>query len=129
MATKQNGFETEFVEKPPKVIQSECSVCLQVLRKPYQVTCCGYSFCRVCIESIKDGNNCCPCCKIEKFDFYPNKGLQRFLYEFEVYCTNKSQGCQWIGELGQLESHLNCSGVNTSDDQQKSCEYSEVLCQ
>ena len=30
---KQSEFECEFVEAPPKVIQSECSVCLQVLRE------------------------------------------------------------------------------------------------
>lgn len=33
------GFECEFAaEKPSDIIQSECPVCLQVLREPYQVS-------------------------------------------------------------------------------------------
>ena len=48
------GFECEFTEKPPKAVQSECPVCLLVLREPYQAMCCGYSFCKVCIEKIKE---------------------------------------------------------------------------
>lgn len=50
MAYQEGGFDCEFEEKPSKGVQSECPVCLLVLRKPYQVTCCGYGFCRVCIE-------------------------------------------------------------------------------
>lgn len=133
MEATRDGFEVEFVEKPPKAIQCECPVCLLVLREPYQVTCCGYSFCRGCIVSICDGKTCCPCCKAKKSNHFPNKGLQRSLYEFKVYCSNKTQGCQWVGELGQLESHLNCYSVSgtisTSDiKRQTVCEYAKVKC-
>ena len=39
----REGYEYEFVEKPPK---AECPICLLpvVLREPYQATCCGKSF-------------------------------------------------------------------------------------
>ena len=78
MGAKIDKFETECVEKPFRVI---ASYCLQVLN---QVTCCGYSFCQVCIKYINDQRkkNHCPCCKAKKFDYYPNKGS---LYEFEVH--------------------------------------------
>ena len=120
------GFECTFVEKPPKAIQSECPVCLLVLWEPYQVTCCGYSFCRVCTEQIKLKSSPCPCCKAQKLDYYPNKGLQRTLYEFQVNCIHQKQGCQWVGELGQLESHLNSKP--TGSKQFQGCQYTRIKC-
>ena len=119
------GFACEFVTKPPDAIQSECPVCLQVLREPYQVTCCGYSFCRDCIERVTDaGKSPCPCCNTTKFEYFPNKGLRRSLYEFKVYCANQSQGCQWIGGLGQLTNHLNIQALQSVDG----CQYVQVPC-
>ena len=106
-SNEPGGFTCEFVEKPPKGVQSECPVCLQTLRDPYQVTCCGYSFCRVCIERIKTDNKHCPTCNEENITIFPDKRLQRSLYDFEVYCTHKDKGCNWTGELRQLENHLN----------------------
>ena len=120
------GFECEFVERPPSVVQSECPVCLLVLRNPYQVTCCGYSFCRACIERIKLRDTPCPCCKEGQFDHYPNKGLQRSLNGFKVQCSNKEQGCQWEGELGQLDNHLNYNPP--VERRLKGCQFSELKC-
>ena len=82
-------------------------MCLQIIRDPYQVTCCGNSFCRVCIERIKTDNKHCPTCNEENITIFPDKRLQRSLYDFEVYCTHKDKGCNWTGELRQLENHLN----------------------
>ena len=82
-------------------------MCLQIIRDPYQVTCCGYSFCRVCIERIKTDNKHCPTCNEENITVFPDKRLQRSLYDFEVYCTHRDKGCNWTGELRQLENHLN----------------------
>ena len=124
MANIQGGYECQFVKKPPSFVQSECPICLQVLREPYQATCCGYSFCRACIERIKARDVLCPCCKSNRFDHYPNKGLQRSLCEFKVYCSNT--GCQWVGELGQLDNHLN---LNPSQQNQlQGCYLSQIKC-
>ena len=124
MANIQGGYECGFVKKPPSFVQSECPICLQVLREPYQATCCGYSFCRACIERIKARDVLCPCCKSNRFDHYPNKGLQRSLREFKVYCSNT--GCQWVGELGQLDNHLN---LNPSQQNQlQGCYLSQIKC-
>ena len=115
------GFECEFVEKPPEVFQSSCPVCLLILTKPYQVTCCGNSFCRACIQQIKIKNKSCPTCNKENFTDYSNLGLQRPLYGYKVYCSNKDEGCDWQGELGQLDKHL-----NLNPDQ--GCSYTKVKC-
>ena len=106
-AENRGGFDCEFVEPPPEVFQSECPVCLQIIRDPYQVTCCGYSFCRSCIERIKADNKPCPTCNEKGFSDYPNKGLKRSLYAFKVRCSHQKDGCEWTGELGQFDVHLN----------------------
>ena len=114
----EGGFDCEFVEKPAKGVQSECPVCLLVLKEPYQVTCCGYGFCRVCIERVRANNRGkpCPCCKAYRFDCFEDKGRKRLLNDYQVHCANKKQGCQWVGELGEhglkvisISSHLKTS--------------------
>ena len=101
------GFECDFVQEPQKAFQHECPICLLVLREPYQATCCGKSFCKECIEEVKVRSGKCPTCKTGNFFSYPNLGLQQSLYDFEVYCSQKSKGCEWRGELRELEKHLN----------------------
>jgi TNF receptor-associated factor 4 len=101
------GYDCQFIETPPEYLQTHCPICLLVLREPFQVTCCGKSFCRECIQHIKSVNSkCCPTCKTEGFDSFQNKGLQQPLYGFKVLCCNKEKGCDWQGELVQLQRHL-----------------------
>ena len=120
------GFECEFVEAPPEWLQTECPICLHILQEPHQVTCCGKSFCRQCIERVKAEHKPCPCCNKDKFNDFPNKGLQQPLYGFKVYCTNKGKHCEWKGELGDLEKHLN---QNLQDEKElEGCEFAEIKC-
>ena len=123
MSLAVTGFECEFIEQPPEVLQFSCPICLLILREPYQVTCCGNSFCRWCIQQIKTKNRPCPTCNQKNFTDYSNLGLQRPLYGFKVYCSNKDDGCDWQGELGQLDKHL-----NLNPDQEIGCSYTKVKC-
>ena len=121
------GFDCDFVEKPPRTFpQSECSICLLVLREPYQATCCGKSFCKGCIERIKARTHVCPTCKAENFFSYPNKGLQQSLYDFQVYCSHRSKGCEWTGELRELDNHLNSDPP--ADKSLEGCPFTVINC-
>ena len=120
------GLECEFVEKPPKAFQCECPICLLVLREPYQATCCGKSFCKECIHRIKAANQACPTCNDKKFTLFPNKGLQQSLYDFQVYCTHKSKGCEWTGELRELDNHLNSDPP--ADKSLQGCMFTLIKC-
>ena len=121
------GFECDFVEKPPKAFpQFECPICLLVLREPYQATCCGKSFCKECIHRIKAANQACPTCNEKDFTLFPNKGLQQSLYDFQVYCTHKSKGCEWTGELRELDNHLNSDPP--ADKALEGCPYTVIKC-
>ena len=119
------GIECEFVEKP-KEVQSECPICLLVLREPNQATCCGKSFCKECIEQVKANNQDCPTCNDKNFNLFHNKGLQQSLNDFEVYCSHKSKGCEWRGELRELDKHLNSDPP--ADKSLEGCPFTVISC-
>ena len=128
VSKQEGGFDCKFVEKPVSYLQSECPVCLLILREPYQVTCCGKSFCRVCIERVKADNKPCPCCNRKNFNDFANLGLQQPLYGFKVYCSNKGDGCEWTGELRQLDKHLNLNPDQT-EALLEGCALARIKCQ
>ena len=115
--SKAVGFECEFVDPPPKVLQIECPICLLILREPHLTSCCGHNFCRACIEKVKNEGKSCPICKEAQFTTFHNKGHERSMKELAVHCEHKEVGCSWSGELGKLDDHL-----------AKVCPYVEVKC-
>ena len=125
-AANRVGFDCEFVQQPTEVFQVNCPVCLLVLREPHQVTCCGYSFCQPCIEHVRSDKGSCPICNKAEYSLFPNKGFQRSLYELHVRCSHQKEGCQWTGELGELDNHLNENPV--LGQQFNGCEFTEIEC-
>ena len=124
MANEGDGFckdELTFLEEPPKEIEIECPICLQVmLNDPHLVSCCGHHFCGTCIKRVKDSNGACPYCKEKKYLTVSDKGCLRFINGLKVNCTNK--GCEWKGELKDLPAHLN------KGKREGQCQYEEVTC-
>ena len=123
----KQGFDCKFVEPPPAALQTDCPICLLVLREPYQVTCCGKSYCKSCIVCVIRAGKPCPCCLQDINNHFPNKGLQQPLYGFKVHCTHAESGCEWIGELGQLSGHLNIDPVSRNK-QLEGCGFTHVQC-
>ena len=57
---------------------------------------------------------------------FPDKRLRRSLYAFQVRCVHQKSGCEWIGELGELDGHLN---LNLELGRQLvGCEFAYVAC-
>ena len=120
------GYDCEFLERPSsKLVQADCPICLLVLREPHQVTCCGYSFCRGCIQRVRDAQNACPTCG-EEIISYPNIGLKRTLLALIVRCSRRGLGCEWEGELGELDRHLNQHPP--LEKLLEGCQFSDVEC-
>ena len=119
-----SGYDCEFVKKPPN--RSQCPICLLVPRDPYQTPCCGNAFCKDCITKIKLHKKPCPTCKTEDFLSYPDKGLERELYSSQVCCSFKSRGCDWRGELRQLDQHLNSN--SSQDNVLAGCDFLRICC-
>ncbi len=122
---RQGGFDCEFVEQPQEVFQVECPICLSVLREPHLVSCCGYNYCQLCIQRVQQDSPC-PTCNEAGFSVFPNKGLKRSICTLHVRCSYRRNGCQWVGELGELEKHLNESPK--AGEQLVGCEFAEVEC-
>ncbi len=103
--TFSGGYDNDFVDEPPKSL--ECSICLLTLRNPTVISCCGNHFCEPCIGRIKSNRKPCPLCNSPDFTTFLHKGVAREVNALRVYCPKKAQGCDWQGELGQVDRHLN----------------------
>ena len=102
----RGGYDCEFVERP-KELETDCPICLLVLRDPFQTSCCGNSFCQSCVKYVQADEKACPTCNEVDFGVFPDKRLRRSLYAFQVRCVHQKSGCEWVGELGELDRHLN----------------------
>ena len=43
-----------------------------------------------------------------------------------MYCANRSKGCEWIGDLGEVEVHLNLSPI--ARYQSNGCQFVDIQC-
>ena len=126
------GYDCEFVDPPQSAFQVDCGLCLSKLRDPQQVTCCGKSFCDLCIKRIVELGKRCPACNYSPFTpstIFPNKGLKQSLMQLHVYCTHHRGdgcGCEWTGELGQLDQHLN--EKFTPGNEGDGCAFVKIKC-
>ena len=102
-----------FVELPPKDLI--CTKCEKVLREPHQAEC-GHLYCGQCISTAEECP--CHCCGRNLRPRACSKDYQRDrrIQELKVRCPER--GCQWEGELQNLEIH---------DKEQ--CAYKVVECE
>ena len=82
-----------------------CPICQEIIHEPVQ-TSCGHLFCGKCLKRVRSKN--CPSCRA-KFEEEPrrDKFNEREIRNLMVKCQNSSRGCEWEGELGNVESHQN----------------------
>ena len=97
------GYECEFVDSVPESLS--CPICLLPFRDPHLLDCCGAKYCGVCITRVKTAGQPCPLCK-EQFNTMLDKGFGRQVLELKVYCSKRSDGCEWKGELRHVERHV-----------------------
>ena len=124
----RGGYDCDFVEPPPEAIQTECPVCLIILKEPCLISCCGHKFCRECIEGVKKDDKACPLCSEQDFNFMRERGLERYLKGSEVWCSHKAESCKWKGKLEKLEEHLNQDPCTSPGNQLNGCEFVRVEC-
>ena len=114
------GYDYDFVEEVPE--QLVCStICTKVLRDPHLTDCCGQHFCNSCLQHWfkRQGKQVCPHCRMENFTHILNKPIKRRIGQLKVHCTNHKAGCEWVGELSSVQTHL---------DSDSGCGYVEVSC-
>ena len=123
---ENTGYECAFVEPPPESLRHECPICLQILREPRLIDCCGHNFCAACIGRVEDDGRPCPLCNEPLFTTMANKGLKRDLNEFRVHCPHHLFGCEWVGELGKVDEHLNSD--SQPQRQLEGCPFAVIEC-
>ena len=111
------GYDHKLAGKVPE--RFVCNICTKVLREPHLTVCCGQHFCESCLENWfkRQGKKSCPHCREENFIHFLNKERKRDVFELKIHCTHHEEGCQWIGELGNVHAHL-----------EKMCSYTDVEC-
>ena len=120
IATRVSGYDYHFVSEPPDRVL--CRICHLPSRNPYQSVCCGYLFCKSCLDNVEKAvltSDACPVCHDEEFVTFPNKQLDREIKGLHIYCTSKDKGCEWQGKLSSINDHL-----GNSDG----CLFEEVKC-
>ena len=118
--TEYGGYEYKFVNPVPD--RCVCNICHLPSRDAYMTgRCCeGQTICKSCLDQwqITAGNMKCPVCREEEGGFSQNYHLKREIKSLHIYCTNKEKGCEWQGELNDINNHLGNSG----------CQFEEVKC-
>ena len=107
----------QFVDAPHE--RYICKVCIHPCQDPYLSGCCGHNFCKSCLDDVKKTSTTCPVCQNENFTAFANKQADREFRSLHVMCTNKGRGCEWQGELNDINSHL-----GNSDG----CHFENVKC-
>ena len=113
------GYDFHFVESLPDGSDLVCKICCFPSRNPHLSSCCGHTFCKSCIENLKETatlSKTCPVCRDSEFPVVQNKQIDRVIRSLHVYCTNEKEGCEWHGEINDTVTHLN------------HCQYEEVKC-
>ena len=90
-----------------------CPICTEPLTEPFH-TKCGHLLCRNCHDRLISMNKTeCPTCRKPDALHYArlNKFLQRKVNSLKVRCLKYNEGCQWMGELGELSNHVKKCGI------------------
>ena len=113
----------------------ECEICLDVLRNPVLTGCCGQSYCKDCIDKVK--NKMCPHCR-KTLETFPDKKSIRLINELEIKCRYFAEGkCQWKGSPAAFPNYItvcdfkqvNCPlGCGTQLEKKAMISHSEKEC-
>ena len=120
MEKKATTYSWDFVDPPSS--DCFCPTCGDILQEPMLTNCCGKHFCKSCIEPLFQTKQPCPNKKCLETDYLciVDKPKWKKIMELDVICPLKGRGCNWKGEVGTRDKHL--------DPQEGNCEYIDVEC-
>jgi hypothetical protein len=98
------GREYVLKQKPEEWL--ECVVCKELAYDPHQTSCCGHTLCLQCATKWKEKSNTCVNCRKEPFEFLKDPRAERLIMGLNATCPNSRHGCDWVGSLGRVQSHL-----------------------
>ena len=109
-ATTDTQLQHDFVEEPPQ--KYFCPVTFEILKDPLQTnSCCGNHLSRAAAEILEKEGKSCPMCNATPLKTAEDLYFKREVLALKVNCRNKLPGCEWVGELGELDNHLKIGSV------------------
>ena len=113
--------EFDFIKEPSK--KYICPITCELLLDPVQTNfCCGHRLSRAAAKQIQTKRQPCPMCKKTPLKTTDDLSFKREVRQLKVRCSNKSAGCEWVGELGELDNHLKPGSVEGP------CHFVDVEC-
>ena len=117
----------EFVETVPQDLL--CQKCSQLASDPHQMKCCHKLYCESCLpkksnryhrntsfQECSKGNH-------KQYESFPDGRSNARIQSLKIMCANNSDGCEWQGELRNLEEH------RTQCQKEKiPCNFQEIGC-
>ena len=111
MASKATQIEYDFVKTPPE--EYFCPITFELLKDPRQTnSCCRHHLSREAAEQLEAEGKPCPLCKKKPLRTAEDLFFKRKVLQLKIRCSNKPQGCQWVGELSDLDRHLKLGYVD-----------------
>ena len=101
MASRKTEYD--FVERPSQ--DFFCPVSLELLLEPQLTSCCGHHLSPEAVTRLGRGRKSCPMCNGRSWSTILDKYHRRRVHELPVRCWHKENGCDWVGELNELEKH------------------------
>ncbi len=93
----------DFVQQPDS--EYFCPVSSELLVEPHQTSCCGQHISQQAANRLIREQKPCPMCKDDEFNTQVDKYFTRKVRQLKVRCPHKKSGCEWTGELGDLNHH------------------------
>ena len=135
-AAAREGYDYQLAEMSSTnlqtSLQAECPICQLLLREPHQLECCGKLICFPCLEkTLAKGHKSCSLCRNPELNTFRDKNHRRVVEGLRVYCPHRPKegehsGCEWVGELGEVEKHLNCT--LSRGNRTEGCQYVLLKC-
>ena len=97
-------MEYDFVKKPAE--NYFCPVTSVLLLEPHQTLCCRKHLQEEAVTQLKRKKARCPLCGNPALRTVPDLFLKLIVKQIEVRCPNHGDGCEWEGQLGNLDQHL-----------------------
>ncbi len=141
VANTDSELEHDFIEEPDQ--DCFCPVNLELLTQPHQTTCCGNHISQQAADKLITEGQPCPMCKEVTFNIQVDKYFKRnTINKLKIRCPYKKSGCEWTGELGDLDQHTtsctkspwSCpycpfqSLYEASTDHAPQCDYQPIPC-
>ena len=96
--------ECQFVVKP--LFTVKCPVVGTMMLEPHQTDCCGWHLSAEGVTKLQKAGEACWQCKRLSFMSRPDMYLRQKIHELQVYCPHRKRGCEWVGKLSMMDTHV-----------------------